>query len=213
MRKNKPFWIGVIIGLAIISSFAIIPMIPEIIKFFEPKPIYYFAINDVSMKWNQPEGFNGSEVFIVSGEESHKFYSAWIQFDLTNRPDNWKSVEISLYNFESGGEYNFGGIALSLYVYIRDWNDNMTHEEFKSCISDYPYYHWRDTNLGYNVRLHNELGLQRINITSQIIDCFNKGYNQRISLLLSGMYNSGYCKVYSREANVNKTRLPQLIWS
>lgn len=215
-KDNKPFWVGIIIGIIVIGGIAIFPIIIELSKPIEPKLIYYFAIDDVSMRWNQPDGFNGSETFIVSGSYKSSFYSAWIQFDLTDRPNNWKSVEISLYNFESDGEYNFKGIDSDLYGYIQDWNDTMTHEEFKSIISwiDEPYYYWSETDLGYNIRLTNELGLQRINITNPIKDYFDKGYNGFVSLLLSGMYgDSGYVRVYSREADVNKTWLPQLIWS
>jgi len=206
----------IVFGIGIITSVLILNVADE-----PNEPNRYIATDDISMVWNEPEyhaEFNGSQTFIVSGEYVSdvysRFYSAWIQFDLTDRPDNWKNVEISLYNFESDGVYGFKGIDSDLYAYIQDWNDTMTHEELKSCISDYPYYYWRETNLGYNIRLHNELGLQKINITNPLRDYFDKGHDGFISLLLSGMYGGdGYVKVYSKEWNGNKSYLPQLIWS
>ena len=198
---------GIIVGISILN-----------IKTPKSEPKLYIATDDISMVWNSPEfhaEFNGSQTFIVSGEYASdiysRFYGAWIQFDLTDRPDNWESVEISLYNFEYDGEYNFRGIDLDLWAYKQDWNDTMTHAEVKSIIQFGDY--WRD-DIPNTDKLTIDLGLQRINITNQIKDYFDNGHNGFVSLRLSGMVGaSGYVKVYSKEWIGNKSCLPQLIWS
>lgn len=215
LKENKKL---ILVFSIIFVSGLTIGLLISTMELPKSKPKYYIAIDDISMVWNSPEfhaEFNGSQIFIVSGNYASdiysRFYGAWIQFDLTDRPDNWKSVEISLYNFEYDGLDKFKGIDLDLWAYKQDWNDTMTHAEIKSIIQFGDY--WRD-DIPNTDKLTIDLGLQRINITNQIKDYFDNGHNGFVSLRLSGMVGaSGYVKVYSKEANVDKSYLPQLIWS
>ncbi len=195
-QKNKPFWVGIIIGIIVIGGIAIFPIIVELSKPIEPKPIYYIATDD-SSRWAQWDDVWGNETWVRSGGNSE----GYIKFDLTNKPRYWEKVEISLYIYK----WLYGGATIVLFE--SNWNESMMSKELTQ------YTDWSICDfwicLHHTQYLNGSVGLQRIDITNYI-----QNTNVSISVKLENRYDrDGTIHIYSKEANVDKAWLPQLIWS
>lgn len=206
MKKNKPFWIGIIIGIITITGFAIIPIIIELNK---PPHIYYIATDDTYYSGSDfSETVNGNRSFLVAGRyinvSGSSFYYAFIKFDLKNIPKRWVKCEFSFYVYEYERNYWNANIM----ILSNDWNEEMNSFDIDSNLP---------THSGADFYWEHNFGLQRIDITDFI------GNNESITIRIGahGTYSTGgslvfinnYMIIYSKEADVDKAWLPQLIWS
>ncbi len=204
--KNAPFWIGILIGIIIISGIVIFPIIIELNK---PKPVYYIATDDTYYSGADfYETVNGNRSFLVAGRyinvSGSSFYYAFIKFDLKNIPKRWVKCEFSFYIYEYERNYWNANIV----ILSNEWNEEMNSFDIDSNL---PTHSASDFSWEHN------LGLQKINITDYI------GDNESITIRIGahGTYRSGgslvfinnYMMIYSKEANTTIDKLPQLIWS
>jgi len=206
--KNKPFWIGVIIGIIILV------VLPIAINLNKPKPsppIYYIATDDIT--YSDCGLRPANESFLIGGRYKNDvgcsaITYAYLQFDLRNRPNNWILCEFSFYVFEN--EDSEGQAVWFGFVYHpEEWNE--------TSITYIPS-SWRSPD--YVITIEERHGLHKYNITTAMRLLENDSYyesNEKITIGVWGrndpQYNPNYIMFYSKEANVSTDMKPQLIWS
>lgn len=209
--ENKPFLIGILIGIIVIGGIAIFPIIIELNKPKPIEPILYIAIDDTFYKdWGTGEQCYGNRTYIRIGENGGY---GLLKFDLTNKPKEWNNLEVS---------FRIMSNHRAEMVYIQflccNWNESMTCEEIRDEVR-YPNPDWQtasfreplnaSANLGkeytYKFDIIHYLNRANLNITS----CLND-YDS-ITVLLKP-YDPVFT-IYSKEADITIDKLPQLIWS
>jgi hypothetical protein len=217
MKKNRTFWIGIIIGIIIVGGIASFPIIVELIK-SEPKlPETIIAIDDVMViqDWESNERVDNSETLregyhISNGNWStREFYRVWIQFDLPSKLREWNKcmLRVHILDFvddEEKGKYGFR-------VYINStWDETMNINEFRDNEGEFVDWDFMDIDIvrsmeiiEYDVSKHIE------NIKSITISF----YIQNAHLEYEDYFSDMYFEVYSKDSNVSKNYLPQLVWS
>ncbi len=175
----------------------------------EPEPIFYIGIDDSYT--------NGRSSYIFGNETYLKITEGWnditfIRFNLIDKPKNYSKVEISLYIYSAYENCPFGDIAIWIKLFESNWTEEMTSTELyeMNYLNTDTYWDWSIT-LGYSGYIKYKIGIQKIDITNYIKN------NETISLSIEGGYDRGgwesFIGIHSKEANVNKSYLPQLIWS
>ncbi len=205
MRKKIILLIEVIIISSVFIIGIYIPSIEESKKsYIATDDTYYSGVDN-------NEIVNGNKISLIAGRyntnTSSSFYYTFIKFDLRNKPEVWNIVEISLYIYEYKREEYWLPDA-NIWLLFNDWNEHMNHGDIKDSLPTWS---------GGDFYWEHNLGLHRINITNYI------GDNEIITIRIGahGTYRVGtqlrdynnYVMIYSKEANVNKDYLPQLIWS
>jgi len=127
-----------------------------------------------------------------------------MRFSLENRPSNWSDCFLSIYIYETTGLFN-ESMGWMIYTYESDWTEDRLQGD----------YHWHSEY--YNLTLTK--GLNIINMNVLMLESLPLANNTMTVFLypyLRGNVWSAIDKmayIYSREANVNDTLKPQLIWS
>lgn len=176
----------------------------------EVKPIHHIAIDDTYCGGiDKLETVNGNKNYLLAGRYNNVSWSSWfysfIQFNLTNKPKHWKECEFSFYVYEY--ERTYTKLA-NIMILFDDWNEQMNGEEIKDNLP---------THSGGDFYWDFGLGLHKLNMTNYI----GNTENITIRIGIHGTYRidnqlqffNNYVMIYSKEANVEKAYLPQLIWS
>lgn len=200
----------VIISAILISG--LVFLIGIYIPSIEESKKSYIAIDDTyHAGGDRRETVNGNKAYLIGGRcidasGSHWFYS-YLQFDLTNKPKYWNKCELSIYITEyNRGDYIKEARFIRVVLYVAKWNELMAGYDIRE-----RYYHSNRSDNFYPCS-HFRLGLMKINITNYIKNDLK--YNESVSIRIG--YSSQYEEsiiYHSKEANVSKVWLPQLIWS
>lgn len=214
MRKNKPFLIGIIIGIIVIGGIAIFPIIIELNK---PKPIipkptysnadittiqYYNDLNSPATYTN-PEylrvGFHNSDGIY----EEREHYRSLIQFDFSDIKYEWKSCIFSVYQSSINDDYNRG--RYNLYFAINStWNEQTT------------YLDWTNEGISVGWAYIPDVIHIEYNISKYIKNAFSITIRiafQNAHLTDDDNYRDAYFEMYSRHSDIDNKYKPQLIWS
>lgn len=203
----------------------------------DPEPKFYIAIDDMYMcERSSLNYFKGNLSILMTGlsdtnTANPNLYEIFIRFNLTDRPQNWSKVEISLYKYQFIKQVNPPTIWVDLFEgnwteCLLSWEEQQEQEYYKNVWLKNKIY-WEEINrfgTGFSKPLSYEVGFQRFDITGYIKD------NKTVSLHISGIrgsYNKGLNWIYSREWDGGEpylpyilpendtymNYLPQLIWS
>ena len=153
---------------------------------------------------------NGNKTLLIAGRYNNETWSSWfysyLQFDLTNKPKVWENCELSIYITE----YNRGDyikeyrILRVVLFYGTEWNELMTGDDILDIYGHSTTYYTYYYPFGQF-----KLGNVKISITDYI-----EGFNESVSIMIGfGGADEESIIYYSKEANVNRAWLPQLIWS
>ena len=219
-RENKPFFIGIILGIIGISGIIIG------FEIYKPEPEYtYFAIDDIgiSSDGNDPFSdntkitYNSTKVSIGGGESGGNFAVGFImRFDLKNKPKSWTNCLISLYQFSV-----YGGVASPVYLFEGNWTEE-EWDGYGTYMREIEIY-WRFEesigNLGSQ-----KIGFKFLNITEYINNITTTTFSIAVKgRLYGGWGNSFYSSEWDNtnyilpfplyEGRTYKDYLPQLIWS
>lgn len=194
----------VIISAILISGlvFLIVIYIPSI----EESKKEYIATDDSFYSGHDfMETFNGNKTYLIAGryntDTGSAIYYTFIKFDLTNKPKIWNNLEVSFYVYEYLRERD----AVMYVMFLPyEWNEQMPTYDIR----------WNLPFLTAHFSIRFYLGLQKINITNYIEN------NESITMVIFGYggnqligYFENHIIIYSKEANVSRVWLPQLIWS
>jgi len=215
MLRKKIMLLIVMIGIVAISSFSIgLILISNIPPESPPPEQSFIAIDD--MYWYKElvdeesiNHFFGSESYLKCGRKDATYYyghyGTSFRFPIINKPSNWVKCEISLYIYQITGYFNESRDWL-LSVYEGTWHEDIQYGW------DY-YWHLGNFNVSLNI------GFNKIDITDYIIQPEAQS-NETVSLTLYPYIKGTVWSdldvmvyIYSKEAYMNKTYLPQLIWS
>jgi hypothetical protein len=210
--KRKIIVSGVILGIFAISMIFVFPLIltsnisnKSEQSFIATEDMYWYKelVDD-----HYINHFFGSENYLMCGRKNATYYSGHygtcFRFPILNRPSNWVNCEISFYIYAITGNFNNDSWLLS--VYEGNWYEDIQHG-------------WNyDWHLGnFNVSLNS--GFNKINITDYMIQPEAQS-NETVSLTLYPYIKGTVWSdldvmvyIHSKEADINKTYLPQLIWS
>ena len=193
LKENKKLIL--IIGVIFVSGIIIGVSVSTI--YFNSGSKSYIAIDD-TFKGLLSDEINGNKDYVTHGGCG---YHGLFRFNLDDKPKQWKKVEISLYiyRWEDGGS--------TIVLFESNWTETMTNRDLGTCMTNYACY-WI-VNLRYILWLNGTIGIQRVDITDYIKD------NTSISISLHDHVENrdGTVWIHSKEAEVNKAYLPQLIWS
>jgi len=225
LRKKIILFIGIIV----ISSFSIGYLTSILVNIpnndspnDDDTPKFYIAIDDVwfTKYRSTPDyyynNFRPDMNYLKTGggndgTANPSYDVIYIRFNLTNRPNNWSKVEISLYeyNFYKLGDYV---VSFRTDLFEGDWNETSGNTEV----------YWKIEDIDYSLRY--KVGFHRIDITDYIKN--NNTISMRIYVKVQNRWR-GSISFYSSEwdgldpdfpyilpeNDTYKHYLPQLIYS
>ena len=149
--------------------------------------------------------------YISNGNWStREFYRIWIQFKLPEVLKNWTKcfLRVNAFNFRDGTKK--GKYGLRIFV-NSSWNETMNYDEL-TWKSEGKFVKWdfMDTD---NVRSTGIITYDMSNYIENSNSITVKFYTRNAALEHEDYFESRYFDIYSKDSNVNKEYLPQLIWS
>jgi len=213
MRKKALLLIGlsilIVFGIGIITSVLILNVPDEPDKPNEPK--LYIASDDTYYSGRDSrETVNGNKTLLVAGRyvnaSGSSIHYTFIKFDLKDKPKKWDNLEVSFYVYEYLRERD-AVMYVQVLQYKYDWNETMPSYDIR----------WNVPQLSYDFQMKFILGLYKFNITNHWEEIEN---NESFTIIIFGYggnsstgYFDNHILIHSKEANVSKAWLPQLIWS
>ncbi len=212
---RKKIILILLVGIIAISSFSI-----GYIAFIlintpnDDTPKFYIAIDDTYYNsGGMGEFVYGNKTYIRIGGAG-RGGSGLFKFDLRDKPEQWSKLEVSF-----SAKYKYASQLITIRLLSVNWNESMTSKEIRDILR-YPNPNWetpyflnpRKTSTSfegvYTFKFDIIYYLERAD--ENIGDCLNN-YDS-ITIELSPVIHNSF-DIYSKEADVNKTWLPQLIWS
>jgi len=144
---------------------------------------------------------------------TREFYRSWFRFELPEVLGNWEKCVLQIYISQYVCEkywYRYG-----YRIYLNEtWNETMNYEEFNE-VSGYGCVYWNIIGKIYGQNITLELSKDKsfseyIDNSRSITICF---YMCTADLDEFDYLSNSYFEMYSRNSNVDKELLPQLIWS
>ena len=216
MRKNKPFWIGIIIGIVLIVGITVSPIIIELnIELNKPKPpLPTYPNADIT----RVQYFNGSGSIITNPEylrigfhnsdgvyEEREHFRSILQFDISDVDFECKSCVFSAYQSSINDNYNRGRYNVYLSV-NSSWDESFGILDFN----------W--SNEGVNIDWETITNINHIeyNISNYMKNAFSVSIRigfQNGHLTEADNSRDAYFEIYSRDSDIDNKYKPQLIWS
>lgn len=227
IKKNKLFFIGVIIGTVVITGIVIG------FEIYKPEPEYtYFAMDDIGITGYSNDPF-ASSIKITYDSTRLSFGTSGagtatpdrrgfiMRFSLENIPNNWKTCEISLYMYSTG--ISGGRTTARVYLFSGNWTEE-DWDGYGNYMDDFEIY-WKNNTYIYSIS-NSYVGFHKINITEYVNNIPTKNFSIAVYPRRTEYYNCGGY-IYSSEWNATnpqfpyilpeddsyKNYLPQLIWS
>lgn len=208
-NKNKPFWIGIILGIIIVSGIFIGFEIYKLELEYT-----YFAIDDIgitnSNNWyddNTKLTYDSTRLSFgtsQAGTATPDKRGFVMRFSLENKPINWKTCEISLYMYSIG---TGGRTTARVYLFSGNWTEE-DWDGYGNYMNDFEIYWKNDTYI--SSISNNYVGFHTINITEYINTIPTKNFSIAVYPRRTEYYNSGGY-IYSSEWDTTDPQFPYIL--
>lgn len=222
MLRKKIMLLIVMIGIVAISSFSIgyvafilinnnIPKLPEtIIASDDIMVVQYWVDNST-----YGERVDNSEIlregYHISNENwsTREFYRIWIQFKLPTELRAWSKciLRVNVFNFVDKREIGRYGFRIHVNT---TWDESMSITEFRDNCDNMVDWDFMDINTvrstGYIIYDMSEYIENSESITVNF-------YIQNAHLDYEDYFEDMYFEIHSKDFDISKEYLPQLIWS
>ena len=221
LRKKLVLLIG-IIGIVVIGSFSIgyvafilinnnIPKLPETIIASDDIMVVQYGYPESPTK----ERVDNSEILregyhISDGNWStREFYRIWIQFKLPTELRAWSKciLQVNVFNFVDKREIGRYGFRIHINT---TWDESMNIAEFRDNCDNMVDWDFMDIN---TVRLTGFIIYDMSEYIENSESITVNFYIQNAHLEYEDYFEDMYFEISSRDSNVSKEYLPQLIWS
>lgn len=209
----------VIISAILISGLVVIISIYIPLKeIYESEPNRNIAIDDTFTYGLNEDDYFGHLPYLKSQDSDLEYTHVLMKFDCKEKPSS--RVNISFYIYENydycSWEYLRMWLSTNIYNGIRtmSWNENMNSKEILDIYNNNSL--TRQLGGAEPNFWNTTVGFVNFEITDFVFDLYDNIDLSEITLQIlevHGMWNEGYILIHSKEANVPKEYLPQLIWS
>jgi len=201
LHNNKPFWIGIVLGIIFVIAISTIAMfyIDSRKPTFPKDDIYSYSYGD---------HIQTNTSYLIAGRYENSsgshIYDTYLRFE--NKMKDFSKCEISFYVYEYDtctSPVRQIGMYINILC-IGDWNeDSITKEK----VDDMTYPRSSEK------RLERRLGEHKYDITELVNGCDDIPFFTLRIFGNGGIGETNYLRFYSKDANVNDEYKPQLIWS
>jgi len=222
MLRKKIMLLIVMIGIVAISSFSIgyvafilinnnIPKLPEtIIASDDIMVVQYWVDNSTyGERVDNPEILREGYHISDGNWSTREFYRIWIQFRLPTILKNWSKCILQVHICNSVDDRKIGEYGFRIHANTT-WDESMSITEFRDNCDNKVDWDFMDIDTVRSTGIITYDMSEYIENSKSITVNF---YIQNAHLEHEDYFEDMYFEIYSKDSNVDKEYLPQLIWS